>query len=352
MAKKFWITLLGGLVVFIVGAGIFWLTKPKIGILSPLGEIIDQRPLDKYTYENLRKRSYRSSEIKFERILKQTPEFSTWLFFFDSDGKRISGVANLPIRGLFGGSFPIVIMIHGFAEVKGYYSGFGTERVAGELAKNGYITLAPDFAGYGQSASASADSFEDRFQTYTTTLNLVASAQKYCLPDHQTTSLPQDKSGSQVDGRPVDCRIGLWGHSNGGQIALSVLEISGKSIPTVLWNPVSKFFPYNILYYIDQFDDRGKWLRGALAKFEEKYDTDKYSLDKFWSWIRAPILLQQGSADRDVPKFWSDELNDSLTKQATRSAVTYKVYPGADHNMLPGWDQAVADLLLFYKKNL
>ena len=83
------------------------------------------------------------------------------------------------------------------------------------------------------------DVFEERFQTYTTAMNLLAGIEKW------------ERAG----------KIGIWGHSNGGQIALTVLEISQKEYPTVLWAPVSKPFPYSILYYTDEAEDRGKALR-------------------------------------------------------------------------------------------
>ena len=42
----------------------------------------------------------------------------------------------------------------------------------------------------------------------------------------------------------------------------------------ILWAPVSKPFPYNILYYTDEAEDRGKWLRGEIAKFEARLSSE------------------------------------------------------------------------------
>lgn len=264
------------------------------------------KPLQKYTIENLARRGGVASIINY---------FGDGLFSFSSDGKIVTGKINQPTTDKDNGK--VVVMLRGSVDDYQYYPGFGTQKVAEVLAKNGYTAYAPDFLGYGDSSPSAKDEIEGRFQTYTTTLDLIASLNKPVM---------------------------LWGHSNGGQIALSVLAITGKPYPTVLWNPVSAAFPYSILYYTDQYPDQGKFLRQITANFEVDYDADKYSYTNYLSNITAPILLQQGGADELVPKSWSDQLNEKLKTKN----IKYVVYPGADHNLLPQWDQAVEDLVKFY----
>lgn len=276
------------------------------GILIALATFINppvarEKPLEKYTIENLAKRGGIASEITYKDDL----------FYFKSDNKTVSGVINKPEKS----NGKTVVMLHGSASKEEYYPGFGTQKLAKFLTKNGFTTYAPDFFGYGESSPSAKDDFEDRFQTYTTTMDLIASLNKPVI---------------------------LWGHSNGGQIALSVLAITGQSYPTVLWNPVGKPFPYSILYFTDGYEDEGKWLRQATATFEQDYDVNKYSFDKYLSNIKAPILLQQGENDPWVPKSWSDDL-------AKKINVKYIVYSGSDHNMLPLWDSAAKDLLIFLR---
>ena len=231
-------------------------------------------------------------------------------------------------------------MLRGFVPDNIYQSGIGTQPVANVLAKNGYITLAPDFLGFGQSASPSADSFENRFQTYTTALSLLSS-----LPT-LNEGLSEVYSGSTT----ADLnKIGIWGHSNGGHIALVTLELSGVTYPTVLWAPVSASFPYSILYYTDESDDQGMALRKVLSNFEQLYNTDLFSLTNYLNWIKAPLEINQGTADHEVPVWWSDDLVAKLQKDNLK--VTYFTYPGADHNLLPsGWSDAVKNSMDFYKQ--
>ena len=144
--------------------------------------------------------------------------------------------------------------------------------------------------------------------------------------------------------------IEIWAHSNGGQIALSILEITGTPYPTTLWAPVTKPFPYSILYYTDELDDHGKYLRKKIAEFEEVYDAEKFSITNYYDWITAPIQIHQGTADDAVPREWSDEFVKTM-KDKDRD-VDYFVYPSTDHNMKPSWNSVVARDLEFFQKFL
>ena len=214
-----------------------------------------------------------------------------------------------------------------------YTTGMGTRRSAEEIAKAGYITLAPDFLGYGRSASPSADVFEERFEKYTTVLNLLA-------------SVPSLKN---VD----ENKVGIWGHSNGGQVAIAVLELTGKPYPTVLWAPVSKPFPYSILYFTDEYDDYGKALRKVLSKFEDKYNVFYYDPANYYRWINKDITIQlhQGRLDKAVPVKWSDELYETL--QEEELDTSYFTYSQENHNFTQGqWPMVIARTIAFFDREL
>ena len=311
--------LVGVVIGFVAGfmGGWLWFNPPSLRpekLPEATEEVI--QPLLKFTIENLGRRDYQS-EIIVDEITASESGFFVQKFYFDSDGKKVTGLAHIP-----GGcdKCPVIVQIRGYAEPENYQSGYGTRRSAQKFAQAGFISLAPDFLGYGGSASPSANIFEARFETYTTALNLLAAIEKW------------EKTES----------IAIWGHSNGGQIALTVLEISGKDYPTVLWAPVSAPFPYSILYYIDETGDRGKLLRRELAKFEEDYDVEQYSLFNYLDRIAAPVLLQQGTADESVPYKWNGEL-------AKKIKAEYMEYAGADHNLIPHWSEVVQKDVEFFR---
>lgn len=306
---------------------------------------VTPKPLLAYTFDSLKSTYFPASKISFGERFDETVGYTSQVFYFEVPEKpgsttylKVSGLANIPNEK---GDYPIIVMFRGYIPKETYKPGAGSQPSAKILAKNGFITLAPDFLGYGESASPSATLFEDRFQTYTTALTLLSS-----LP-RLNEVLSQNYTGIEADTN----KVGIWGHSNGGNIALSTLAISGVTYPTVLWAPVSKPFPYSILFYTDETDDHGKALRKSLAIFEEDYDVELFSPANYYSWIKAPIQIHQGTADQEVLPFWTDELTETLKKDNTN--VSYFKYPGADHNLLPnGWNDAVLREVEFFKEEL
>lgn len=320
--------------------------SPEKTILSPLSKLTPRpTPLAAYTFENLKQVNFQKNPITLGTKIGDSENSLSQMFSFnvpktpnDPPTEKASGLINVPKKP---GEYPVIVIFRGFAPSEKYFSGIGTQPSAQIFANSGFITLAPDFLGFGESASASGEAFENRFQTYTTALTLLSSLE--LLND----SLEASYSG-QI--KADLSKVGIWSHSNGGQIALSALEISGVNYPTVLWAPVTKPFPYSVLYYTDEADDHGKILRKLLSEFEKDYDTEKFSLTNYIEWIKAPLEIHQGTADEEVPVWWSDEFVFRLKKE--NIDVKYITYPGADHNLRPnGWSPAVSESINFFKSH-
>jgi uncharacterized protein len=330
------IVLITGVAFFalIIGVGIGFL----LGQIAPIAtrqptsipSQVPDRSLDKYTIPNLQRAKTPGVQIRVEKLLNDYPTFTSNLFAYDFDPtlqdgptKRVSGLLNLP-KG--SGTYPLIVMLRGYVDPKDYFPGNGTINASLFFARNGFITVAPNFLGYGDSDQEASDILEARFQTYTTVMVLLKSLGSIPQWDHKN--------------------VFIWAHSNGGQIALTTLEITGLPYPTTLWAPVSSPFPFSILYYSDETVDKGKLLRKALANFEDVYNTDLYSLPNYLGSIKAPVNLDQGTADTAVPVSWSDDLAKALKAQGT--AVEYNVYPGADHVMSPLWNTVIQKDLAFF----
>jgi uncharacterized protein len=335
--KWYWVLTISATALIIGGLG-SWFIKDwyeqeyKVSLFTP-APTPTPKPLLKYTFENLAKRDYTGSEIHIGEILEDyqpdDKSYEAKWFYFYSDGKKVTGQINIPMTPE-GKRMPVVIMLRGYVDREIYKTGMGTQKAAGFLAENGYVTLAPDFLGYGDSDLPNDDVWWDRFNNPVIVLNLLASLEKLDFVD---TS-----------------QIGIWAHSNGGQIALSVLEITEREIPTILWAPVTKPFPYSILYFTDEFDDEGKALRKEVARLEKDYNVDDFSMTNYLEKIMAPIQLHQGTADDAVTKEWSDEFSDKM--EELEKEVDYYVYNGADHNMSGGWDKAMERGLEFLEEEL
>jgi uncharacterized protein len=306
-------------------------------LINPVTNI-KEKTLLKYSFPELKNRSYSPSVITFNKIVNETPDFISLTFNYQSDGKVVSGLSNLPAKA---GKYPVLIQFRGYINPDNYTPGAGTIHSGEVFAKNGFITLAPDFLGYGTSISPSADPLEERFETYTTALNLLSSLQNF----NDSLLLLNRNIVADTD------KVGLWGHSNGGHITLAILSITGKPYPTVLWNPVSKPFPYSILFFSDELPDNGKALRKMISDFENDYDIEKYSPPNYYESISAPIQLHQADEDEAVPKNWSKQLYKTLKDQDNE--ITYFTYPGENHDFNRGsWPTVVERNIRFYREKL
>ena len=170
-------------------------------------------PLAKYTIENLAKTDIKPAEIQIGKVLKDDLKFTSYEFTMKfspdlSENLKItSGLINIP-KG--NGKFPVVVMFRGYVDPKDYFIGNGTAHAAEHFASNGFVTIAPDFLGYGDSDREASNIFESRFQTYITAITTLRSIQGI----------------KEYDGK----NIFIWGHSNGGQISLTALETTGGLI--------------------------------------------------------------------------------------------------------------------------
>ena len=259
-----------------------------------------------YTFEVLGKRQFKPRDIKLGAILAEEENFTSYVFTYQSDGKTISGMANIPVGP---GRFPVIILLRGYADSQNYHVGLGTERSANNLAMGGFLTLAPDFLGYGYSDWEDKDILSARFYRPVEVLNLLSAV----------SSLPSADSG----------RIGLWGHSNGGQIALSILEITGKSYPTSLWAPMSLGFPESVLVYLGT-EDVGNIVKEKVDKFLINNDPKKYSVSEYFEKIKAPFIIHQATSDELIKTEWTKSLAEKL--KGSGNKVDLYLYSRENHN--------------------
>jgi dipeptidyl aminopeptidase/acylaminoacyl peptidase len=338
--KKVIVLILFSLTFFLLG----WFSRTYILQTKPeinFNNTVKNKPLEKYSIENLSSANINIGLFKIANSIKESDNFNSYEFEFSFNpsligniNKTTTGQINIPKRS---NKYPLVIMLRGYIDQKLYKTGDGTRNASTFFAENGFITIAPDFLGYANSDKEADDIFEARFQTYTTVLSLIKSLDK--------TSF-QKLVENKWDGR----NIFIWGHSNGGQIALTILEITQLDIPTTLWAPVSKPFPYSILYYTDESEDGGKLIRRELAKFEDIYDTDKYSITEYFDRIKSPIQIHQGTSDDAVPVSWSNSLYQTLLN--LNLEVNYYRYPDTNHNMKPNWNKAIEKDVEFFRSKM
>lgn len=305
-----------------------WLSKDGIyTIKAPIPNQTPQpTPLTQYSFQSLKNRTYEGSEIKLERKLKEEDKYTSYIFSFTTDGKRVTGQANIPKSA---SKSPVVLMIRGYIDKEDYFTGLGTRKAAGVFAENGFITLAPDFLGFGGSDWESPDILEARFEKPITALNLIQSIK----------SLPQANTKN----------IFIWGHSNGGQIALSALEISGKSLPTTLWAPITRGFPESVTDYIGEMDDQGEMVTASISAFLKAYNPKEFSVTNYYQDLNAPIQVHQGTWDPLVKTEWTEAFVEKM--RTLGKNIKYYTYRGDDHNLSHNWDNVVARDIKFFNSH-
>jgi len=342
---------------------------PKTELFSPLINQVKEKqlPLLKYSIENSQNYKFQPSSITVKKIISGTTDYNSYLFSYQTLGKTMTGQLNVPSTSQPSQGYPVVIMIRGWVPEETYSTGAGTKSAAAVFAENGYVTLAPDFFGFGESDAESTNSWEARFQKPINIIELLETIESVPQIKIEEKTV---KLSSQIEDKYI------WAHSNGGQVALAALEISGQPIKTTLWAPVTAPFPYSILFFSDEHDDEGKKMRKWLSLFEQDYDVADFTITQHLDKLQGSIQIHQGTADDAVPVTWNDEFvekielenkkrSDALkeAKNSTQSAepnmilppieINYFKYSGADHNLRPNWNTAIQrDLVFFNSKKL
>jgi dipeptidyl aminopeptidase/acylaminoacyl peptidase len=248
---------------------------------------------------------YPGGTIEITHHITQTETFAKYLIRYPSDDLTITAMMNVPEGD---GPFPVVILNHGYIAPSRFWSGADTWRAADHLASHGYLTISPDFRGWGGS-----DEGDNFFRTglVIDVLNLVS-------------SLP---SLSQADVQ----RVAMWGHSMGGGVTTKAIVIDPRIKAAVLYGPVSS----------DDRDVMRRWggSRGGgqdemLARaYREASRDDAFlyltSPANFFELVSAPVQIHQGAADRTTPPKWAEAIRDGL--QAAAKPVEYFSYAGQGH---------------------
>jgi len=271
----------------------------------------------KYYIKGMRARRYQGSQVSIHGLFGQSPKYTTYLVFYVSEGLRISGMMNVPKgRGLF----PVIILCHGYIHTDKYATGNGTWREADYLANHGYVTIAPDYRGYAASDRGASFYHIGYAQDV---LNLIASL----------------KTVEKADPR----RIGLWGHSMGGAVALKASVVSKNVDAVAVFGSVHADERVNFTYGMGD---------GSVAWFgtpkTNRLGYRRVSPINYLD-LGPPLSIHHGTGDTIIPYQWSEDLFKAAQKQGA-SAELY-LYPGAEHTLLgEDWGQAMERTAAFFDK--
>ena len=268
--------------------------------------------------ENLRSREYQGEDIKIEQSTPSNNYYTSYQISYLSDDLKIYGQMNVPNGN---GPFPVIILNHGYFNQSSFQSGDGTQTMADILARQGYLTLASDYRGFGKSENDAQGSRGHNPNYSIDVLNLISSV----------------KSLEKADPN----RIGMWGHSMGGEVSMRAIEATDKVKAVALWAPTSA----------NAAENHGFYGGGRNAPSSPSPETNGISPVNYLKYVTSPISIHQGLADTEVKPEWSKSLNEVLKKEG--KTVEYFEYQGQDHNFRNlGWDLISQRTLEFYDKYL
>jgi dipeptidyl aminopeptidase/acylaminoacyl peptidase len=283
----------------------------------------------------MRQRDYPGSDLVIERTLAPGRNYQQYVASYQSDGLKIFALLTVPNGAQPASGWPVIIFNHGYIPPTVYRT---TERYIAYVdafARNGYIVFKPDYRGFGSSQGQPVSAYYAPDDTVDV-LNAVTSLQRYAAADPN--------------------RIGMWGHSMGGNITLRALVIDPRIKVAVIWAGVNATYkdlmenwhPVGGEPVAPSF--RGGQRESYLAQFGTPEQNpgfwDSISPMAYLADITAPIQLHHGTGDTEVPLQFSQTLANDL--QAAGKPVELYTYAGADHNISQGFSQAMARSVAFF----
>jgi uncharacterized protein len=336
--------LLGLLLALLLGAGAYvYVTQPgRFGAGQPAPTpgtppAPQTTPLTDTFFRNLpmsiaaqRARTYPGSALSVVRTLNAGVNYRRQVVSYQSDGLTIYALLTVPNGTPPAGGWPAIVFNHGYIPPAEYRT---TERYVAyqdAFARAGFVTLKSDYRGHGDSQGEARGGYTDPGYT-TDVLNAAA-------------SLRQDR-------RVNPARLGMWGHSMGGQLTLRAMVIDPSIKAGVIWAGV-----------VASYDRlQSEWNYGAAQGQTDEREAPQLDVlnaayvraispNSYLGRLRGPLQLHAGTADKDVPYVFQKYLADDLR----RAGVAYEAYryEGDNHNLSGNLGVALRRSVAFFRANL
>ncbi len=305
---------------------------PSVGISNPLA------------IQSMRSQSYPGSKITIEQTLPPGNNYNQYLTSYQSQGLKIYALLAVPQGIPPKGGWPVIIFNHGYIPPSQYQTNPSEGQYASYFpvfAQNGYVVFKPDYRGNGNSQGKPEGAYYSPAYTVDD-LNAIASIKNY--PNVNPN------------------KLGVWGHSMGGNITLRDLVVEPDAIKAaVIWGGVVGSYE-DMLHWHDPYyhpsPNEQQSHNQTHQNLQMKYGTPS-ATSPFWqaidptfflSDITAPIQLDVGSSDEEVPPSFSQNLYNKLKAQGKTVEIYY--YLGDNHNISNNFSLAMQRSLDFFNKYL
>ncbi|GAA5437910.1 prolyl oligopeptidase family serine peptidase [Deinococcus aquaticus] len=272
----------------------------------------------------LKAREYPGSALTVRQTLAAGSNYTRQVVSYQSEGLRINALLTVPRGTPPQGGWPAIVFNHGYIPPAEYRT---TERYVAyqdAFARAGFVTLKSDYRGHGSSEGQALGGYNDPGYTVDV-LNAAASLRR--------------------DPRVNPARMGLWGHSMGGQLSLKAMIVDPSLKAASLWAGV--IASYDVLS-TDWNPPPGE--KRTLDALNRRY-LRLLSPNAYLKELNGrPIQLHHGTNDKDVPYSFQKNLADDL-RNAGQSAEAYR-YEGDNHNLSGNLRVALNRSVQFFKDNL
>jgi dipeptidyl aminopeptidase/acylaminoacyl peptidase len=293
--------------------------------------------------ESMRVREYQGSDITIEQTLSSEKTYKRYIVSYKSDGLKIYALLLVPSGPKPDAGFPVIIFNHGYIIPQRYTPDGNYIAYTDALASAGYIVFKPNYRGNGNSEGDPTGAYFSPDYVIDD-LNAIASIKKYPLAN--------------------PAKIGVWGHSMGGNITLKDVVINRTDIKAaVIWGgvvaPINDII-YNwqnrVSYRPDTLDlrlrtqNRDLILKTYGTPSENPAFWNSVDPNSFLGDISAPIQIDVGLSDNQVPPDFSTGLYDRL--QSVGKVVEYFEYPGSNHDINQSFSLAMKNTIDFFDRYL
>jgi dienelactone hydrolase len=278
--------------------------------------------------EVMRQQSYPGSSITVEQTLAPGANYDQYVVSYQSDGYKIYALMTIPNGTKPTTGWPVIVFNHGYIPPSAYRTTESYVAYVDAIARSGYIVFKPDLRGHGNSEGGnSVPRIVYSTPAYTVdVLNAVASLQDY------------------EDADPH--RIGMWGHSMGGQLTLRAMVVSQDINAGVIWAGDIAPYPDIVAAYWG-WDNEFITEYGLLDQNPDFWAS--ISPNTYLSDLSGPLELHHSTTDAEVPVAWSEALLEECQAVDKQSCELF-TYPGDNHNIGANFGVAMQRTVAFFDK--